>query len=309
MMPVVRALALLVLAVLWMTPADALRCITCRSTREESCPVLLDTGAFRSLRQRPCAAAIWGRQGRFTRSSIRALRAAPQSSFHPPPPAARPLPAGVPVPVARKEPKHLKASPSFLDALPRVDNYAWMRDGSRNSSAVLSHLQASQLGGACAHPTTTGVPVLLGHPMPSRDQPVEPQIPLCGQSLALIAALWALPQEENAYAEAVLAPSQQLQQRLWREMLGRIPREESSMPQVRESSNKPDMFALQTNVGISIGRQQHWRGTCVATPHAALPAVTPCPLPLLLPLCSAGAATGTTACTRRASSTGGTAGA
>ena len=66
-----------------------------------------------------------------------------------PPPAA---PAGVPVPVARKEPKQLKASPSFSDAPPRVDNYAWMRDDGRNNSAVLSHLQASKPGGACGPP-------------------------------------------------------------------------------------------------------------------------------------------------------------
>ncbi len=39
-------------------------------------------------------------------------------------------------------------------------------------------------------------------------------------------------QEENAYAEAVMAPSRPLQQRLKDEMLGRIPREEASVPQV-----------------------------------------------------------------------------
>ena len=40
-------------------------------------------------------------------------------------------------------------------------------------------------------------------------------------------------QEENAYAEWVLEPSQQLQQQLLDEMLGRLPEEESSVPQVR----------------------------------------------------------------------------
>lgn len=39
-------------------------------------------------------------------------------------------------------------------------------------------------------------------------------------------------QEENAYAEAVMAPSKPLQQRLKEEMLARIPREEASVPQV-----------------------------------------------------------------------------
>ncbi|KAL4457576.1 hypothetical protein ABPG75_012441 [Micractinium tetrahymenae] len=38
-------------------------------------------------------------------------------------------------------------------------------------------------------------------------------------------------QEENAYAEAVMAPSRPLQQRLKEEMLGRIPQEEASVPQ------------------------------------------------------------------------------
>lgn len=40
-------------------------------------------------------------------------------------------------------------------------------------------------------------------------------------------------QEENAYVEAVLAPSRQLQARLFQEMLGRIPRQEASAPQRR----------------------------------------------------------------------------
>ncbi|PSC72656.1 protease 2 isoform A [Micractinium conductrix] len=114
-----------------------------------------------------------------------------------------------PAPRAPKKPVVLRANSSFSDAVAheRTDDYAYLRDDYRNSSAVLSHLQsaleramsAGAAGGSLLPPEATAV---LSH-----------------------------LQEENAYAEAVLLPSLPLQQRLTAEMLARIPQEEASVPQ------------------------------------------------------------------------------
>jgi hypothetical protein len=115
---------------------------------------------------------------------------------------------------------HELAPPPGVNAPPRVDNYFWLRSDARNDTAVLSHLQASSARSRrCAGAVAAAV----------RRSHVPP-ISRCNP-------FW-LPasrptQEENAYAEAVLAPSLALQEQLLAEMLARVPREEASVPQRR----------------------------------------------------------------------------
>lgn len=149
-MRALRAWAFLALAVSIMNTASGLRCSTCRSTREESCPGLFDLGGLaqgpvlRLLATRPTTRSTPDH----SRSAARCLpprTILPTCRCRPPPPAAarRSPSTGVPVPVARKQPEQLQASFDFVDSPARVDNYAWMRNDTRNDSAVLSHLQVS----------------------------------------------------------------------------------------------------------------------------------------------------------------------
>lgn len=129
-----------------------------------------------------------------------------------------PFIAGVPVPVTERIPHELPPPPGVnLEA--RLDHYFWLRSDARNDTAVLSHLQASGCrsrrwaAAACAAASLAAAP--------SR-HPSLPSLPA-----------FLLPQEENAYAEAVLAPSLPLQEQLLAEMLARVPQEEASVPQRR----------------------------------------------------------------------------
>lgn len=207
-----------------------LRCAGCRRLREKelACPVLLNTGT------RPWISLV---HANGVSPPKRRSVAMPRLIAHPPPTRRRcrlphsnersachaPCAPDVPVPQTHKKPKQLPANASFANVPPRVDDYAWLRDDHRNQTAVLSHLQVGFPWLACCWNNAVSMHALLSGSVHAIARPMS----------AARLSPPSSPQEENAYVEAVLAPSQQLQARLFQEMLGRIPRQETSAPQRR----------------------------------------------------------------------------
>ena len=81
------------------------------------------------------------------------------------------------MPVTPKHPEVLRANASWNDVPPRIDDYAWLRDDARNSSAVLAHLQEESAYADAVLAPSTGLQARLLAEMRARLPRQEASVP------------------------------------------------------------------------------------------------------------------------------------